>query len=74
MYPWIRVADYHFCLTLEGMLSAKKLDKNSQITIVPHANLTHIYDNHIKFKVSLHFWWIWPTVTVTHAAVMCTEK
>ena len=27
-----------------------------------HAIITHIYDNHIMFEVSLHFWWIWPTV------------
>ena len=24
--------------------------------------ITHIYDNHIKFEVSLHFWRIWPTL------------
>ena len=24
--------------------------------------ITHIYDKHIKFEVSLHFWQIWPTV------------
>ena len=24
--------------------------------------ITHIYENHIKFEVSLHFWQIWPTV------------
>ena len=27
-----------------------------------HAIITHIYDNHIKFEVSLDFWQIWPTV------------
>ena len=27
-----------------------------------HAIITHIYDYHIKFEVSLHFWRIWPTV------------
>jgi hypothetical protein len=27
-----------------------------------HAIITHIYDNHIKFEVNLHFWQIWPTV------------
>ena len=29
------VADYHYCLILEGIFSAKKLDSKSQITIVP---------------------------------------
>ena len=24
--------------------------------------ITHIYDKHMKFEVSLHFWQIWPTV------------
>ena len=27
-----------------------------------NAIIIHIYDNHIKFEVSLHFWRIWPTV------------
>ena len=27
-----------------------------------HAIITHIYDNHINFEVSLHFRWIWPNV------------
>ena len=27
-----------------------------------HAIITHIYDNPIKFEVSLDFWRIWPTV------------
>ena len=27
-----------------------------------HAIITNIYDNHIKFEVSLHSWRIWPTV------------
>ena len=30
--------------------------------------INHINDNHIKFEVSLHFWWIWPTVG--HQAAM----
>ena len=25
-------------------------------------NKLFVYGNHIMFEVSLHFWWIWPTV------------
>ena len=38
------------CLTLEGILLAKKLDR-----ITHKLLLSYIYDNHIKFEVSLHF-------------------
>ena len=27
-----------------------------------HDFITYIYDKYIKLEVSLHFWWIWPTV------------
>ena len=27
-----------------------------------HSIITYIYENHIKFEVSLHFWRIWPSV------------
>ena len=32
-------------------------------------NIAIIHGNHIKFEVSLHFWWIGPTVR--HTAFTC---
>ena len=29
-------------------------------------NELFVYGNHIKLEVSLHFWWIWPTVRPAH--------
>ena len=37
-----------------------------QITIVPCSR-----DNHIKFEISLHFWWIWPTVWRPWSKPLC---
>ena len=55
MYLFILAAAYNCSLTLEGILSAKKLE-----LLLFHSIITHIY--HIKFEVSLHFRRIWPTV------------
>ena len=52
------VAAYDCGLALEAILSAKKQNKLRLF----HSIITHIYDNHIQFEVSLHFWWIWPSV------------
>ena len=40
-----------------GIHIAKKLGSLTHKLLI-----CHIYDNYIKFEVSLHFWWIWPTV------------
>ena len=42
---------------LPGHPHSKKLGSLTRKLLI-----SHIYDNHIKFEVSLHFWWIWPTV------------
>ena len=33
-----------------------------KLTSPLHSIITHIYENHFKFEVSLHFWRIWPSV------------
>ena len=48
-------AAYNCSLTLDEILSAKNL-----ALLLFHFIITHIY--RIKFEVSLHFQWIWPTV------------
>ena len=40
----------------------KKLDSLTHKLQLYHSIITHIYDNHIIFEVSLHFWRIWPSV------------
>ena len=40
----------------------KKLDSLTHKLLPFHYIITHIYENHIKFEVSLHFWRIWPSV------------
>ena len=33
--------------------------------------INHIIDNHIKFGVSLHFWWVWPTLWRAACSAAC---
>ena len=50
-----------------GHNGARTVDSNLQITIVPWYHNPY---NHIKFEVSLHFQWIWPTVRRQCAAAL----
>ena len=52
-------------MTSEGTLSAKKLDSLTHKLLLGHAIITHIYDNHVKFEVSQHFWRKEPSVQRT---------
>ena len=55
---------------MEGIFSTKKLDSLTPKLLLFHAIITHIYDNNIKFEVSLHFWRIWPTVRHVFPQIM----
>ena len=45
-----------------NIFNEKQLDGLTHKLLLFNSIIGHIYDNHIKFEVSLHVWEIWPTV------------
>ena len=73
LYSLIALADNECHLTLEGILSAKKVDSIIHKLLLFYAIMSQLYDNQIKFEVTLHFWLIWPTVRhSTHICLFCS--